>query len=192
MLYKLIVEIDSLIKRIKISRYVGLHISDAVKVNYSKIVMNKDNRLVVAKGTILNSKIIFETDKSSVEIGEKTFIGGSNILCANSISIGNDVLISWGCTIVDHNSHAIAFSKRKKDVGNWYKGKKDWSDVAVGKIIIKDKAWVGFNSIILKDVTIGEGAIIGAGSVVTKDVPSWTIVAGNPASIIREIPESER
>jgi len=57
---------------------------------------------------------------------------------------------------------------------------------------IKDKAWIGFNSIILKGVTIGEGSIVGAGSVVTKDIPDWSIVGGNPAKVIREISENER
>ena len=54
-------------------------------------------------------------------------------------------------------------------------------------MIIKDYAWISYNACILKGVTIGEGAIIGAGSVVTKDVPAWTVVAGNPAKIVRHI-----
>lgn len=62
----------------------------------------------------------------------------------------------------------------------------------IAPVKISDKVWIGFNSIILKGVTIGEGAVVGAGSVVTKDVPAWTVVAGNPARIIREIPENER
>ncbi len=57
---------------------------------------------------------------------------------------------------------------------------------------VGDKSWIGFNSIVLKGVTIGEGAVVGAGSVVTKDVSAWTVVAGNPARVIREIPEDER
>ncbi len=51
---------------------------------------------------------------------------------------------------------------------------------------------IGAKSIIVRGVTIGEGAIVGAGSVVTRDVPPYTIVAGNPARIIREIPEDEQ
>ena len=86
----------------------------------------------------------------------------------------------------------MRFSDRKNDVKDWFVGKKDWSFVIKRPISIKNKAWIGFNSIILKGVTIGEGAIVGAGSVVTKDVPPYTIVAGNPARIIREIPEHER
>ncbi|MCB0501084.1 MAG: hypothetical protein KDD32_00210 [Bacteroidetes bacterium] len=53
--------------------------------------------------------------------------------------------------------------------------------------MIKDKAWIGFNVIILKGVTIGEGAVVGAGSVVTKDVPDYTIVVGNPAKLIKKL-----
>ena len=66
------------------------------------------------------------------------------------------------------------------------------AEVKISPVRINDRAWLGFNSIILKGVTIGEGAIIGAGSVVTKDVPAYTIVAGNPARIIQEIPLNER
>jgi len=64
---------------------------------------------------------------------------------------------------------------------------KDWSNVISKEIIIKDKAWIGFNVIILKGVTIGEGAIVASGSVVTKDVPDFTLVGGNPARIIKSV-----
>ena len=57
--------------------------------------------------------------------------------------------------------------------------------------VIEDNVWIGINSTILPGVRIGYGAIVGAGSVVTKDVPAMTIVAGNPARIIKEIETSE-
>ncbi|WP_292489709.1 DapH/DapD/GlmU-related protein [Mesorhizobium sp.] len=57
----------------------------------------------------------------------------------------------------------------------------------IGKVRISDNAWIGFNSIILKGVTIGEGAIVGAGSVVTKNVEPFTIVAGNPARVLQGV-----
>jgi len=119
-------------------------------------------------------------------VGVNTFIGGSTIVCAEHVEIGNDVLISWGCTIVDHNSHSIYWTERASDVKNWYNGNKDWRFVDISPVKIEDKAWIGLNAIILKGVTIGEGAVVGAGSVVTKDVLPYTIVAGNPAKQIRE------
>ena len=57
---------------------------------------------------------------------------------------------------------------------------------------IGNKSWVGLNAIILRGVEIGEGAVVAAGSVVIKNVPAWTIVGGNPAHVIREIPMEER
>jgi acetyltransferase-like isoleucine patch superfamily enzyme len=149
--------------------------------------------LTVGKDTTVEGLIFFENHNASVSIGERTFIGGgSKLVAAESVTVGDDVLISWGVTIVDHNSHSIRFSERSKDVLDWREGRKDWSNVKTGPAVIGDKAWLGFNVIVLKGVTVGEGAIVGAGSVVTKDVAPWTIVGGNPARLIREIPEDER
>jgi acetyltransferase-like isoleucine patch superfamily enzyme len=73
-------------------------------------------------------------------------------------------------------------------VRDWYYDKKDWTHVVVKPVRICDKAWVGLNVIILTGAEIGEGVVVAAGSVVTKSVQPWTIVAGNPARVIREIP----
>ena len=64
---------------------------------------------------------------------------------------------------------------------------KDWSNVKSKPIKICDKVWIGFNAIVLKGVTIGNGAIIGAGAVVTKNVEPNCIIAGNPAVVIKKI-----
>jgi acetyltransferase-like isoleucine patch superfamily enzyme len=154
----------------------------------------------VGENCLINANFVFEIKEGKITIGDRTFIGGGTFICIDEIDIGSDVMFSWGCTVSDNNSHSHIWSERKNDVLLWKKGidekkigaYKDWTNVKKSKITIKDKAWIGFNSIILKGVTIGEGAIVGAGSVVTKDVPAWTIVAGNPAKIIREIPENER
>jgi galactoside O-acetyltransferase len=69
---------------------------------------------------------------------------------------------------------------------------KDWSSVATAPIRICDYVWLGFDVVVLKGVTIGEGAIVGARAVVTHDVPPWTIVAGNPARVVKEIPREFR
>ncbi len=60
-------------------------------------------------------------------------------------------------------------------------------DIKSAPVVIEDHVWIGFNLAILKGVTMGKGAIIGAGSVVTKDVEPFTVVAGNPAKIIKRL-----
>jgi len=203
----------------KILKYIFVNKKRTIKVNIdSRFILcpdssNISNMKISVRNPLENKKyieigensqisgdFIFEIEQGKIVIGNGTFIGGGTFICIDEIQIGNDVMFAWGCTVTDNNSHSHIWSERKNDVMEWKKGLdenkigayKDWSNVKKGKITIKDKAWIGFNSIILKGLTIGEGAIVGAGSVVTKDVPDWTIVAGNPAKIIREIPENER
>ncbi len=87
-------------------------------------------------------------------------MGSSLIDCATRIEIADDVLIAWGCNIVDHDSHSIAWSNRANDVRDWYLGrnKKDWSHVVSRPVKIGNKCWIGMHAIILKGVEIGEGA----------------------------------
>jgi galactoside O-acetyltransferase len=143
--------------------------------------------LSIGQKSIVHASITFDRPGSRLEIGARTFVGASRLVCAESISIGDDVLIAWGCTLVDHDSHSLAWKHRLNDVVEWGEGRKDWTHVARSPIVIADRAWVGFNVIILKGVTIGEEAVVGAGSVVTRDVPSRTVVAGNPARPIRMV-----
>jgi acetyltransferase-like isoleucine patch superfamily enzyme len=161
-------------------------------INYRLISIRKDCKVRVGTNSIIECSIAFDRGGSSVYIGDRTFIGGdTRLVCADRIIIGDDVLISWGCTIVDHNSHSVMWSERKQDVLQWMNGRKDWSFVKTGPVVIKQKVWIGFNSIILKGIIVGEGAIIAAGSVVTKDVLPYTIVAGNPAGVVRELTAEE-
>ena len=149
-----------------------------------------------AKG-LINANFIFETEQGEVVIGNNVHLGGVTFISRSKIEIHNDVTMAWGITIYDHNSHSIYWENRKNDNHQCYNDyvnfngnnivNKDWSHVVSKPIIIHSKVWVGFNVIILKGVTIGEGAVIAAGSIVTKDVPAWTVVAGNPAKVVKKI-----
>jgi acetyltransferase-like isoleucine patch superfamily enzyme len=149
--------------------------------------------LYIGNNCVISGNFIFETSTGKISIGNNTFIGGGMFICIEEIEIGNDVMFSWGCTVMDNDSHSLTWSERALDVQEWKKGLDEnsigkyanWTYVKRGKIVIKDRAWIGFNSIILKGVTIGEGAVVGAGSVVTRDVPDYTVVAGNPAVFIK-------
>ncbi len=132
--------------------------------------------------------------KGSLSIGDYTFVGRSRVYAANKVSIGSFCLISDNVCIMDSDLHPVSISSRRQIALAWSKGQFPdvYTNIPSSPVSIGDDCWIGFGSSILKGVTIGNGAIVGAGSVVTKDVPPWTIVAGNPARIIREIPENER
>lgn len=161
-----------------------------------------NDRVFIGKKSVLSCRIIFERDIGSVTIGHDTFIGGSNLICAENIDIGNNVLISWGCTIIDHDSHSLDYGLRVDDVRKWREGLlvggfkeasrlKNWEVVEKAPIKIFDKVWIGMNVTILKGVSIGEGSVVATGSIVTKDVPPWTLVAGNPAKAIKDLKQGE-
>lgn len=157
-------------------------------------------RISIGNDCVLGCSFVFESEQGRVSIGDRSFINsGTQLISRSQIEIGDDVTIAWGCCIYDHDSHSLDWRARIEDLrclredlraGRDPLASKDWSVVRTKPICICDKAWIGMNAIILKGVTIGEGAVVAAGSVVTKDVSSWTVVAGNPACVVKHI-ESE-
>ena len=127
-------------------------------------------------------------DNGLLEIGHHTTIRAETIIGAlTSIKIGNYVIISNNVRIYDNNNHPTSPSKRMQmcQTGNFYSEDWNWHHSESLPIIIEDNVWIGERSTVLKGVTIGRGAIIASNSVVTKDVPAYSIVAGNPAKVVK-------
>jgi acetyltransferase-like isoleucine patch superfamily enzyme len=117
----------------------------------------------------------------------EAYIGDDVLIsCAHKVEIGRQVLIAHGVQIFDNNTHPTAWQDRELD---WRSISAERSEIrpaiAGAPVRIGAHAWIGFNSIVLKGVTIGERSIVAAGSVVTADVPSDSVVGGNPARILR-------
>jgi galactoside O-acetyltransferase len=176
--------------RSRAERHSTAAIAPSAQVNWRGVRLRRDCNLVVGAGSIFEGQISADREGACIVIGHRTFIGNSLLVTAERIEIGSDVLISWGCTIVDHDSHHLEWSLRSRDVDEYRGGRKSWEGIAIRPVKIEDKAWIGFNVIILKGVSVGEGAVVAAGSVVTRDVPPYTLVAGNPARSIRDIQRS--
>lgn len=152
-------------------------------------------RVKIGKNNVLACSLIFESDDGLIKIGNNNFINGNTkLISRNSIEIGDFVTIAWNVTIYDHDSHSLNALDRRADIeqqflqaraGNSLITNKNWATVNSRPIKICNDVWIGMNAIILKGVTVGEGAIVAAGAVVTKDVAPYTVVAGNPAVMVK-------
>jgi acetyltransferase-like isoleucine patch superfamily enzyme len=146
----------------------------------------------IGEGSDIAAAMVLEAAGARIQIGQRTHVGGETLLdSAEEIVIGDDVLIAFGTLIMDHDSHSLEFDHRRHDVGEWIKGRKDWSHVPRSPVHIDDKVWVGTRAIVLKGVHLGVGSVVAAGAVVTHDVPPWMLVAGCPAHIVRDLSKAD-
>ncbi|GHV48006.1 hypothetical protein FACS1894181_02690 [Bacteroidia bacterium] len=111
--------------------------------------------------------------KQNVSIGNNSALGSfCHIWGIGGVTIGNNVLIAAHCCITSLG-HDISCSSMRENIIS-------------KKVVIEDDVWLGYNVIVLPGVTIGKGCVIGAGSVVTSDIPSYSIAVGNPARVIKK------
>lgn len=144
--------------------------------------------LYLAKGATLEADAfdVYAGSRINVNADAKLSLGSGYmnhecvIDCFSAISIGHGVVISERVVIRDADNHAVTATVNE----NMDEPKSEEKEIAA-PIIIQDHVWVGMNVIVLKGVTIGEGAIVAAGSVVNKDVPPYSLVAGVPAKVIK-------
>lgn len=115
--------------------------------------------------------------------GYKTYIGAME-----SITIGNDVIISSDVRIFDNNNHPTSPKMRREmSHSDFYGDLWTWKHAEHKPVTICDNVWIGEYAAILKGVTVGKGSIVASHSVVTKDVPEYSIVAGNPAKVVKKL-----
>jgi acetyltransferase-like isoleucine patch superfamily enzyme len=126
-----------------------------------------------------NHPVILSTWRkgANLQIGDYFAMTGGTICCTESITIGNHVGLGANSTVIDTDFHPLTPEARRIDS----------SAGKTAPVIIEDEVFIGMNCLILKGVTIGKSSVIGAGSVVTSDVPPGVIAAGNPARVIRQL-----
>lgn len=172
-------------------RIIGVEIGkNVIFKKKPSILKNRTSSIKIADNVMLNSnnfgyhinmhsscKLLADGNNSKIFIGKNSRIHGTCIHAKKSIIIGENCLIAANTQIMDSNAHYASFDDIINRINTFDKGK---------EIVIMNNVWIGANCFILPGVTIGEGSIISANSVVNKDIPRMCIAGGNPAKIIKQ------
>ncbi|HHV59804.1 MAG TPA: acyltransferase [Clostridiaceae bacterium] len=168
--------ISEIIKLIR-GKFIGLRFNQCgkwLRAERGVRVLKKNGAIKIGDKVLLHRNVKLSAwgteGFAEISIGNNTYIGDrTEIHAGQSVKIGSNCNISWDVCIMDRDYHKLNSETE-----------------VIRPVVIEDDVWIGCNSIILKGVTIGKGAVVAAGSVVTKDVPPGTLVGGNPAKIIKE------
>jgi len=128
-----------------------------------------------------------------VNVGDFSLIHGAWFICDSQIEIGDYALISWNVVFMDTYGVSLNPAERRNQLEalSLKSERRMPRGAAARPIRIGRNVWIGFDCVVLPGVAIGEGSIVGARSVVTEDVPPYTVVAGNPARIVRQLENDE-
>ncbi|WP_377829803.1 acyltransferase [Bradyrhizobium lupini] len=156
--------------------------------------LGDSDNIVIGSHSHVRGELMVLGHGGRITIGEWCYVGvGTRVWSGASIDIGNRVLISHSVNIFDNLSHPIRAAERHEQAKQIFStGHPRQLSLDDRPIKICDDAWIGACAIIMRGVTIGKGGIVAAGAVVTKDVPAYSIVAGNPATIVKELSPDER
>lgn len=188
--YRVINKIKSTNIKRSLHRLTNVSIGDDLHVNAGmKFYLHKEAKLCIGNNVTFYSqnddyhmnmfagvKLIADRPGALIKIGDNTRINGSCIHAWKSVIIGNNCLVAANVNIMDSNGHPVSMNNPSERI---------MIHDQAEPIVIEDNVWIGCNSIILKGVTIGEGSIVSAGSVVIDDVPARSIVRGNPATVVK-------
>ncbi len=145
-----------------------LRVESGVRILKKNAKINLGDRVLLHRGVKLSAW--GTSAHADITIGSNTYIGDrTEIHAGKCVRIGSGCNISWNCTIIDRDYHKL-----------------DSETEVMKPVFIEDNVWICQGATILKGVRLGEGCVVGAGAVVTKDVPPHCVVAGNPARIVKE------
>ena len=137
---------------------------------------NQASGIRIGDGSTVHESALIAANRGQVAIGRHSWIGPFCLIYGNGdVSIGDNVLVAGHSSINTVSHHFERCDIPINDQG-----------IYCEPVCIEDDVWIGMNAVILQGITIGRGAIVGAGAVVTRDVPPWSIVTGVPARVIRQ------
>lgn len=171
-------------KNLRIFNKVYLQVSQKSNVKFG------DN-LVITSGDCINPlcrnlrACVYVRGGAHLTIGNNCGFSSPCIWCDDKISIGNRVNVGGDCIIIDSDAHSLDYRDRSVE----FAVSEDvrFSKVHHSPVIIEDDVWIGTKCIIMKGVTIGARSVIGAGSIVTKDIPADSLACGVPAKVIKSL-----
>jgi len=153
-----------------------IHIGSGSRISrYAALRANTEERpgITLGKGVSIQDYVIINANRGRVSLGDRSWLGPFCLVYGNGgVHIGSNVLVAAHTTI-----NSVSHSAERCDIPITDQ------PVLSGPITIEDDVWIGLNAVILQGVTIGRGAIVGAGAVVTKSVPPWSIAVGVPAKV---------
>jgi acetyltransferase-like isoleucine patch superfamily enzyme len=144
----------------------------------------------IGRGSSVYLGVMFDVGtQGRVSIGEFTLLNGARIICDAEVSIGDYCLISWNTVFMDTLRLPAAVAARRQELAataarepRRIEGVTRARPIRIGRNV-----WIGFDTCVLPGVTIGEGAVIGARSVIVEDIPAFSVAVGNPARVIRKL-----
>ena len=167
-----------------------------VETTFSFLLFRSEqaNAVTIGEGSSIYLGTMLDVGpRGRVTFGDYALVNGARIVCDAGVSIGDYALVSWNVVLMDSYRVPVEPEARRALVRNVAMASPRRLESAgpARPIRIGRAAWIGFDSCVLPGVTIGEGAVVGARSVVMEDVAPFTIVAGNPARTIRRFTDEE-
>jgi acetyltransferase-like isoleucine patch superfamily enzyme len=144
----------------------------------------------IGRGASIYLGVMFDLGpQGRVSVGDFTLINGARIICDAEVSFGDYCLISWNTVFMDTCRLPTSVAARRKELAAFasHDPRRLEGSATPKPIRIERNVWIGFDACILPGVTVGEGSVVGARSVVVEDVPPFSVAVGNPARIIRKL-----
>ena len=134
--------------------------------------------------------IVTRAPGAEIRIGDNVGISGATIYARNSIQIGDNTAIGGNVKILDNDFHPIEWEARNRLMADPHGG--DAASIPSRPIVIGKNCFIGCNSIILKGTVLGDGCVVGAGAVVAGTFAAGSVIAGNPAKVIRKLGDGKQ
>jgi len=157
---------------------------------FKKLVSKKTGAVVFGKHDSVYAGCSFAVgENGKCTVGDFTLLNGALVMAEERIDIGSHCLISWNVGIADSDFHPLEPAQRLIDaqaLAPFFKDRPPRPKLKTAPVRIGDNVWIGMGAVILKGVTIGDNSVVAAGAIVTKSVPANSIVAGNPAEVVKK------